>query len=420
MQIVGLNTRLFTIGNPYDPHLYVWSEESFTGRLRLFDVAGNYIDEMEISVQAQQLKDVLLGDWLDQKIQEEGFYILDVFGTPLTLLAVAASMSSYTPDHDYLRKILVMDKVTGLVTELPPNSPNIPASNRYLVVRYYHNEEEGKGKLLLSEGFATQEIGWARFAVLRQTFTFENEQAMLRFMIRHAWAMDADRTEAIGRIAARDIQKALSIMGLYGTALGLGRMLNYKIDVANRKITVDTLIALGFGWEDVKRGLRYAAAGAIAGAAIGAAVFLTVSTAGAGTIAAGAIVGAGVGFAASLLTSADTPSDRQYLIVINNIYQEGVENVNNAYNKAIEDLNALHQAGEVSDRAYQILKADIDMLYNVALQSLKDVYETAKGGYDAGYNDGYKAGYSKAKSDDEKYIIAAAAGGFIGGVALSK
>lgn len=420
MITVGLNTRLFVIGNPYDPHLYVYSDKDDQITIGLYTMNGQLIDTMQVSISAGETKDILLGDWLDQKIGSEGFYIILVGDVPLVILAVEAAMSNSTPDDPYLRKILVYDKATGLVTELPPNTPDIPASNRYIVARYYHDEEQGKGKLVINEGFATQTLGWARFVIFKQAFTFPSKEAMFRWMLRHAWAMDKTKTGALGKIASIDIDRALNIVSLYGVSLGLGDMLGYKVDTQNLRVEVTIFTPLGWGWDTVKRALTYAAAGAVAGAAIGAAVFVSVASAGVGTVAGLAIAGAGIGFAIGLIKEADDIDDSEFQDELDNQKQQGEQQVTDAHNKAMNDLEWLLQNGEITQEAYNILKADIDELYQAALKAIEDLYETAKSGYKEGYKAGYKAGYEKAKSEMTKWLLGSGIGGFILGAALAK
>jgi len=413
VQVIGLNTRLFIIGNATDPHIYIYSDESTNITIELLHVDGSSIASITQSLNTG-INDILLGDFLNEQISDEGFYIVKIGKAYFVIIAVNTGISGI--DKTNLKKALVYDKTNGLVAELPPNSPNYPYTDRYLTLLYYHDEKTAKGKLTIIDGTNITETDWARYTILQVQYKFNSITDMLYWLYAHAWSLNKDKVEAIGKLITKSKIDTVKVLGLYGVTMGLGTMLDYKVDTVNLTITVKLFVPLGFGWSTVKKALRYAGAGAIAIGGIVGGALIAVSTGGVGTIAGAALAGASIGVAYSIIASGDKPDDSNFRSTFTSTYKEGVNNVNNQYNTTLGTLDYYHARGEISDEAYNALKTEITELRNIALEAMEDLYNMGI----KGYEDGYRDGYNKAKSEAWKWVAGAGAGGLLAGILVGK
>jgi len=397
------------MGNTVDPVIHYYSNSSKTITVTIYDVNGNSISSTQFNVNSG-LNNIQLGDWLSsiQNLQE-GYYILDINGNYVTIVVSQGSINVPNPVNK-VKKIIIYDKVTGLYLEIPRDAPLVPyGSNRFMTFIYYHDDDKRLGKLHIIDGSNEIETDWARRAIISITVGFSSIDDMYSYISRYIDDSDSNVASVIGRIANSSKEDAVKIASMYHLITPIGDLINWKLDIENKEITMDIVVRLGWGWRKVWDVIKYAIAGALVGASVAASIGITVGTYGTGILVAGAVSGALFGIAFKMVGS-DNGKDWQEKLKSDR--DQGVDNVTKAYSDAMNTLDYYYQRGEISDDAYNALKQKITTIKDVAIQSINEIYEDSKKCYQAGYND--------AKSKYIKYTIVAGVGGLFIGTMLSR
>ncbi len=420
-----------------DPLLLYYSDsDNKDVTIGLYDVNGNAIKDS--SGNAIQLKQTLskgvnsinLGDWLSNyKDQlEDGFYVLGITSNNNVLYTVIVIASSgiglpiEQENIDKIQKVIVFDTYLGLYKELPPNTTVIPSSQRMYTFIYLHDTDKGLGRIVIAKaGTQIFDSGWVYKAVITTTYSFNSLNDMVNWMVNRMYSRNynSDVLNAIGSILNNDPSSLVNILSIYAVnpiAMDID-ILDYNIvvDQQNNKyqIYVKYLVRLGYGWKPVADFLAWVGTGAIAGAIAGSVL------PGIGTVTgavAGAIAGA-IGFALDYILNHDDDTDVQTLVKdVQDTAEKGKQNITNLHNKAINDLNNFLNNGQITKQVYDVIKADIDALYNASIKAIDEVVQVSvtniKKAFDEGYNKGLQ--------DNKKYIYMAGALGFAGGVLISR
>ncbi|RLG74649.1 MAG: hypothetical protein DRO14_05490, partial [Thermoprotei archaeon] len=253
------------------------------------------------------------------------------------------------------------------------------------------------------------------------SYSFNSLNDLITFLASHTYPRnyDSETLSAITKIISSYPELAPDILGLYGIMPLFGRsnILGYDVvvdtDNGIYRIDVDVYARIGDLWADIWGAIGSACAGAAAGAVVGSVVPVL------GT-ATGAVAGALAGLATFALskyfssTSTTTTSEEKQAVI--NKANEGKQNVTRIYNNALADLENLHNAGEITDNAYNILKTDLEALYTTSIKAIDEVVDEAVKKIDEAYNNGY----NKGVSDSKMWIVGAGVGGLALGILIGR
>jgi len=430
-----LNNKMWIRGWLSEPVIYYYADADKTITIKLVDPNGNYVTnatDTPISLTynaVQGVNEINIGDWLDANKDyfTDGIYALEIDNgsTKFYIAIIVSSAGSSIPvpsdEQQYIKKIIVYDKVLGISIELPPNASTIPYINRYMTLIYLHNDDKGIGRIRIYGYDEDMDTGWARRGIWRLSLSFNSLNDLITFLASHTYPRnyDSETLSAIVKIISNYPELAPDILGLYGIMPLFGRSnilgYNVTVDTDNNiyRIDMDIYARIGDLWSDIWGAIGSACAGAAAGAAVGSIVPVL------GT-ATGAVVGGLAGLAIFALnkyfsTTSTTTTDEEKGAVTNTA-EEGKRRVTKIYNDALADLENLHNAGEITDNAYNILKADLEALYTTSIKAIDEVAEEAVKKIDEAYN----KGYNKGVSDSKIWIVGAGAGGLALGFLLGK
>ena len=308
-----------------------------------------------------------------QRIQapsSEGIYIVDVnyelngtnVGRDRVLLPVAQSISEYSPPIRDARAAMIIgvDKVSGLGVIVPVkrgDSVSIPTSGRFDAYALY-KRSYSYGCVVFKDGSST--CGYA--ARVRHVIRFSSVDELVNTLISMVSVYEPELQLWTCDLRGADVDTVVSallpFLALRYAILG-GIVIGFEADTANNEVAIDTVMVLG-NW-----GTWLAFAAALAGGCVAGAV-AGVWFAGVGALA-GCIAGAAISGAAYATYLYTTMTSRD----VEKVYNEGIANINAAANKALTDLENLYKQGYVSNKAYNVLKRDIENLRNIALEQLK-------------------------------------------------
>jgi len=370
-----------------------------------------------------------LGDWLDanKSYLADGFYGLEIdngtdkFYLSLIIASAGLSLPVSPEEQEYVKKIIVYDKVLGLMLEIPPNSPTIPYTERFMTMIYLHKDQEGLGRIIIRGYLEDMDTGWARRGIWEITYSFKSLTALAQFLANHAYprTYDSDVLNAVVTIVSKYPTKATTILSLYGITPLFGRanILDYTIiadpETNTYQVKVTIYARIGDLWEDILMALTAFCAGALAGAFVGS--FVPVIGTGVGALIGG--IATVVTFALTKkFSTTEVTETTEEKTAVKNTAEQGKQNVTQNKDKALSDLDVLVQQGEVTEHAAEILRADILALYNASIRAIEEVYEEAVKKIDEAYNKGYDKGVSESKT----WIVGAGVGGFALGLLLGR
>lgn len=437
------NTQVWVYGQTVDPVIVLANNAATdeTVYIKLYDVNGNIVidDTTGTAVPANGVTTVNYGDVMSAQTlaPAEGFYTIRIITASYTItipliIASAAAIDLPTPGADVpgtarIHAVMVQHKPTGLVAMLPPD-PNtrVPYTDNFIVMAYLHDDAAKKGAIWYRDGtnswVATK---WARRAIIEYTYQFNSYEEMASWLILHNKDGSLETLQALGRLFAegryQSIARVAQLHFVEPAVLGLGRLLDYKVDLTNLTVTVKSVVTIGFGWFDVKRALAYAAAGAIMGAGIVAAGASTVLAPGVGGIIGGAIVGATVGFATDIIaqyaqgtTSTSggggglLPSSDNYIGNVKDVGEQGKKNIEQSYNDIVAEIDTLEQNGVLTQQQAQRLRELAANLKNVAITAIDDTITECKAALD------------KCVSDYRLRMMVSGVGGAVAGYIVGK
>lgn len=404
---VGINQHIYVLGNTVDPQLILANNGTVdeTVNIGLFDINGSQVvADISVTVPAGGTTTVQYGDTLGaQTGLTEGFYVIRVAGTTETFFipliitgAVTNDLITITnsiPATAKIHTVLVQHKPTGLMILLPPSDTTyLPYTSDFTVIVYVYDYAQKKGQIWIREGIGNwTSTKFARKVLIEYTYKFNSISELAGFLVLYSKG-DFETQQTLAQLYAKGLYQELAEISqlwfVEPASLGLGRILDYKVDLQNLEIKVKAITYMGFGWEEIKTALKYAGAGAIVGAGIGASAFLTIASAGTGAIVAGAILGASLGTAYSILKSDDqldqksssgitdviAPDSKNYIIIVKDIAEQGKQNLISARDQAINTLNQLLQNGEITQSAYDKL---LDAINNVYITGVSAIDDTA-------------------------------------------
>ena len=430
-----LSDKMWIRGWLSEPVIYYYADADKTITIKLVDPNGNYVTDatdtpISLTYNAVQgVNEINIGDWLDANKDyfTDGIYALEIdngstkFYIAIIISSAGSSIPVPSEEQQYIKKIIVYDKVLGISIELPPNASTIPYIDRYMTLIYLHDDDKKIGRIRIYGYDEDMDTGWARRGIWRLSFSFNSLNDLITFLASHTYPRnyDSETLSAITKIISSYPELAPDILGLYGIMPLFGRSnilgYNVTVDTDNNiyRIDMDIYARIGDLWSDIWGAIGSACAGAAAGAAVGSIVPVL------GT-ATGAVVGGLAGLAIFALskyfssTSTTTTSAEKQAVI--NKANEGKQNVTRIYNDALADLENLHDAGEITDNAYNILKTDIEALYSTSIKAIDEVVDEAVKKID----DAYNSGYDKGVSDSKMWIVGAGMGGLALGILIGR
>ena len=335
-----------------------------------------------------------------------------------------------TPTNVYLASLgtqkgilVIRDNYLGAVYEIGgvTGSVSMPISGRFSSILYLHDYQNKVGKLIVpTSPSSALDTGWGTYAIIRITLNFDNISVMRDWVYRMAYMYSDYKSTIIdiyqnSNITDTDKIKLIAPYTAYHVIRALnGRCLNVYVDPVNFQLIYDVYIRLGdinlsLGQLLSVIGVSVATGGAIAlGLAVGGAT-------GVGMAIVGVIVG---GIALYQIITRDTsqPPTEQEKQIISQKAQEGRTNVENAVNDAISTLDYYYNQGQITQTAYENIKAEILNIKDVAVNSINELEDEAKTQIDNAYKDGY----NDAKEDYVKWIAVSGAVGFGLGIFLGR
>ena len=302
--------------------------------------------------------------------QDEGIYIVDVgyelngqsVGRDRALLPVARSVSEYSPpiDDATVAMIIGVDNISGLGVTIPVRRGEnvaLPTSGRFTAYALYKRSWD-YGCAVLPDGSSV--CGYA--ARIDKELRYNRVDDMVNHLVQMVSVYRPELQLWMCSLRGADAETVANafapFLALRYAALG-AIVAGWEVDTDNNRLVVHTILPLGalHGWlailSDVAFGCASGAAAAVWLAGVGA--------------AAGCLVGAAVGFTVGVAFHADELTSPE----VETIYSSGAAKINAAANKALTDLENLYKQGYVNDKAYNILKRDIENLRNIALEQLR-------------------------------------------------
>lgn len=433
-----LNPKIWVHGQTVDPILYIANQRQTSEdvTISIVDVFGNVVTSTSITILNGTRTTVQLGDVLSavSPAPDEGFYSVVVQPTsvpghthPLIIAAGGATdlptPGAELPSTARIQTVLAQDKETGLIALLPPDpGTQVPWSDRFLVTVYVYDTATKKGAIYWRDGTGTwQHTEWARRALVEYTFQFNTVDEMAVWLLAYSNADTADEANALlDLFIDKRYNELARIAQLYFTEpaiIGLGRLLDYKVDIDNLKITVKAVTYLGFGWGTILNAMKYALAPAVIGAGAAGTVAQTIGAGGLGALAAAGITAGATGLilATQQITGGTTsggggvlPGPEDYMGTVRAVGEQGKQNVDSAYNDANNTLDTLYENGEISLTAYNTLKNKIQVLRDAAFSAIEDTVNECRNALD------------KCVSDYKVRLLLAGLGGGVGGYILGK
>jgi len=406
-----VNTRVYVIGQTVDPVLYYYADASKTINVSVYDINGSQVGTGTSYNLNDKLNTIYLGDYLSSLNLSEGYYTLKIGDFVFTIVAVNGAITTPTEQDGEIERIVVMHKPTGLMAELPKTAPVIPYSSNFTVVIYYHNNSKKLGKLVVYDGLNQYETDWVRKAILQFQVTFPDYNTMYQYLIVHLNTPTSNVAYAIGRIAQDSIEDAIKVNGLFAITPILGDVIDYKVDIDNKKLTYSVIARLGFGWDSVKRSLYAIIGGAVILGGVMGGIAIAGASGGVATVAGIAVAGAGISLGLYLLHKATSDSgqeEEKWMKAIRDTYTTGTQNITASKDTALGALDYWCQQGAITQEACNDLRQKILDLYNTSITVVKELYEQAKGCYEAG----------KKAGEKNKWLYAG--GGALGGLVLSR
>ena len=404
-------------GDTNYPVAYYYADSAKTVTIRLLDVSTGQVVLETTRDLTQGTNYIGIGSWLYTEYQSspiaEGFYVLQIgeFQYPFIVATKSGALSIGEEDipQDKIKKIIVYDDTTGFYTQLPPSELLAPVG-RFMTFIYLHDDDRKLGRLVIYTGNVSKvDTGWARNAIVEVKISFNSIDDLAAYLAKYIAENDYVTADTLGKILNSSRIDFARIARMFHLTTPFGDLVDWWIDPDTFTVTMKIVVRVGWGWDSVWRALRYVVAGAVAGAGVMAGIAITMNTGGLGAFVGAAVAGASIGLAYSIVASSN---DRDWAQKIENAASQGVGNVSTAANEAISTLDYYKNAGQVSEDAYNAIKAKIVAIRDTAVQAIKEVAEAAKECYNAGYND--------CKSKYTKYVVGAGAGGLVLGLAVRR
>ena len=407
---VVLDTRLWVPGNDLHPKAYYYADSQKQITIALYDANLAQVASDTINVNSG-LNEINVGEWLFNLANwpGEGYYVLQLGNSFIPIVVTTGDTTQHLQEKG-IKKITVFDKATMLYLDLPPDSPYIPYSSRFMDIVYYHDDAKKLGKLKVFDYPRVLETDWARYAVMKIGLSFNSVDDVFRYLARYIATSSREAAEVIGKIAANNVEDAAKIAAMYQIMVPFGDLINWKVDLNNLEITMEIGVRLGWGWDSVFTVLKYIVAGVVAGGAAMAGIGVTLATGGiGGLVIGGAIAATGMAIA-NLIVSYG--SGKEWSEKIEAKANEGISNVTKAANEAVNTVDYYYNRGEITKEARDAVVSEINKIKETAINAINEVKETAKQCYQAGYND--------CKNKYIKYTAGAGIGGAVLGLLIGR
>ena len=335
-----------------------------------------------------------------------------------------------TPTNVYLASLgtqkgtlVIRDNYLGAVYEIGgvTGSVSMPVSGRFSSILYLHDYQNKVGKLIVpTSPSSAVDTGWGTFAIIRITLNFENVSIMRDWVYRMAYMYSDYKSTIIdiyqnANITDTDKIKLVAPYTAYHVIRALnGRCLNVYVDPVNLQLIYDVYVRLG----DINVSLGQLLSVVGVSVATGGAIALGLAAGGAtgvGLAVVGVVVG---GIAIYQILTRDTsksPTDSEMLAVSNKA-EEGRQNVKNATNNALQTLDYYYNQGQITQTAYENIKAEILNVRDTAINAINELEDESKNQI----NDAYDKGYNDAKEDYLKWVAVSGAVGFGLGIFLGR
>jgi len=284
-------------------------------------------------------------------------------------------------------------------------SVSCPVGGRFSSLLYFHKPDKRQGRLIIPISSSQAiDTGYGTYAVIRFTLGFQNIATMRDWLYRIAYLHSQNKGNLLDIYENNNITDTDKIKMLVPyTAKHIlqyldGKVLNVQVDTTNYQIVYDLYVRLGFANIDWGKVLACVGIGAgIVAIAIGTAV--TGGALGIGLATAGGFI-TGMSVLYLITREPSTPPTEQEKQIISSKASEGRTNVENAVSEAISTLDYYYNQGQVTQTAYENIKAEILNIKDVAINSINELEDEAKTQIDNAYKDGY----NDAKEDYTKWI----------------